>query len=339
MPSNIFMGNTKEAATSSSLRLYRKDTLIKGQPAQIECVDIAGQCYTVARGAVTVLALEEEWYADVQDPAGVIEVLRRSDGFKPDLLTFWQRPPEVEVKFPYHVEWEELAMLPVQSYDHWFNQQIKSRIRNLIRKAEKEGVEVRETTFDDAFVRGMTRIFNEAPVRQGRKFWHYGKSFETVKKQFSRFIHREHMIGAYYKGELIGFIMMANTGRFGLTEQIISAIDHRDKSTNNLLIAKAVEVCAREKLPYLSYLFWTGDSLAEFKRRCGFEPVKVPRYYVPLTKKGELALKLGVHRGWKSLLPDKLKTSLKKLRTRWYEMRSGSGQGEPKKAVASEKES
>ena len=50
---------------------------------------------------------------------------------------------------------------------------------------------------------------------------------------------------------MIGLIMLGNAGRFGLTGQIISAIKHRDKATNNLLIAKAVEVCARLGLPYL----------------------------------------------------------------------------------------
>ena len=59
--------------------------------------------------------------------------------------------------------------------------QIKSRVRNQIRKAEKEGLVVKEVPYDDDFVRGMTAIFNESPVRQGRPFWHYGKSFETVK--------------------------------------------------------------------------------------------------------------------------------------------------------------
>ena len=199
-----------------------------------------------------------------------------------------------------------------------FFDQLKSRTRGLIRKAEKEGIEVRETAYDDDFVRGMTAIFNEAPVRQGRKFWHYGKDFETVKRQFSRYVQREYMLGAYYQGEMIGLIMLGNTGKFGLTGQIISAIKHRDKATNNALIAKAVEVCAQRKLPYLCYLFWSGDSLAEFKRRCGFEKMRAPRYFVPLTPKGKLALKLGVHRGWKELIPGGLKSSLKKLRSRWY---------------------
>jgi hypothetical protein len=110
--------------------------------------------------------------------------------------------------------------------------------------------------------------------------------------------------------------MMGNAGRFGVTGQIISAIKHRDKSPSNALIAKAVDLCERNKLPYLVYLYWGDDSLAEFKRRCGFEKVAVPRYFVPLTQRGRLALKLGLHRGWKRLLPDQVKAPLKKLRGR-----------------------
>ena len=302
--------------------MFTKETMVKGQPAKIECVEIGGQIYAITKGPVTVISLEDEWFEDVANPAAVIETLKESTGFKPDVFTFWQRVPDVEPKYPFHIEWEELAVLPIKSYDHWWNHQIKSRIRNQIRKAEKEGLVVKEAAYDDDFVRGMTAIFNEAPVRQGRKFWHYGKDFQTVKRQFSRYIHREDMIGAYYQNELIGFIMMGNAGRYGVTGQIISAIKHRDKSTNNALIAKAVELCEKKRLPYLIYLFWSGDSLTEFKRRCGFEKTIIPRYFVPLTQKGKIALKLGFHRGWKELFPKQLKASFKKLRSRWYGLRS-----------------
>jgi len=299
-------------------KVFTKETLIKGQPAQVECIEIGNQDYAITRGVVTMVSLEDEWYDDVRDPELVINTLKGNRGFKPDIFTFWQRLPDIEPKYGFHIEWEDIAVLPIKTYDHWWNNQIKSRTRNLIRKAEKEGIEIREVAYDDNFVRGMTSIFNEAPVRQGRRFWHYGKDFETVKRQFSRYVFREEMIGAYYHDELIGFIMLGNAGGYGITGQIISAIKHRDKSTNNALIAKAVELCARKKLPYLVYFFWTTDSLAEFKRRCGFEKVRFPRYYVPLTPKGGLALKLGVHRGWKEIIPAKVKNSLKKLRSRYY---------------------
>jgi hypothetical protein len=166
----------------------------------------------------------------------------------------------------------------------------------------------------------MTEIFNETPLRQGRRFWHYGKDFETVKRQFSRYLHRELLIGAYYLGEMIGVVMLGNAGRYGITGQIISKVKYRDKATNNALVAKAVQLCERSKLPYLVYFFWDAGSLVEFKRRCGFEEVRVPRYWIPLTTRGQLALNFGLHRGWKKVLPLPVRDRLKRLRTRWLEL-------------------
>jgi len=273
-----------------------------------------GQTYAIAKGIVTVVGLEDDWFEDVGDPEAVIKTLKESAGFKPDIFTFWQRLPDVEPNYPFHIEWEEIAALPITSYDHWWNHQIKSPIRSEIRKAKREGLIVKETAYDDNFVRGMTAIFNETPIRQGRKFWHHGKDFQTVQRQFSRFIHREDMIGAYYGSDLVGFVMMGDAGRYGDIGQIISTVKHRDKKTNSALIAKAVELCERKRLPYLVYSFWSDDSLGEFKRLRGFKKMRMPRYFVPLSLKGKLALKLGLHLGFKRLLPKGFRTLLKKLR-------------------------
>lgn len=313
-----------QSSASTTLRppVFTKEALVKGQPAQIRCLDLHGQTFVVEGSFLRTVGLEDDWYEDLQNPEAVIQTLRESPR-RPDLFTFWQRMPDVAPRHAYHTEFVEIAVLPIKSYDDWWKNQIKSRVRNQIRKSEKEGLVVKEVAFDDEFVRGMTAIFNESPVRQGRPFWHYGKSAETVKAQFSRYLYRERMIGAYFEGELVGFIMLGNAGRFGLTGQIISSLKHRDKSPNNALIAKAVELCAEQGLDHLIYLFWSDDSLAEFKRRCGFEPVRVPRYWVPLTLKGRIALALGLHRGWKALIPQGLKARLKGWRRRWY---AGSGE-------------
>src|SRR5262249_3229826 len=151
-------------------------------------------------------------------------------------------------------------------------------------------------TFDDDFVRGMTAIFNETPIRQDRPFKHYGKSFETVKREFARYLFREQLFGAYFGDELIGFIMLANAGRFAALTKVISFLRHRDKSPNHALIAKAVEVCAEQRIPQLVYALWPRGPLREFKRHNAFEEVKVPKYYVPLTIRGRIALALKIHR-------------------------------------------
>jgi hypothetical protein len=271
---------------------------------------------------VKTARLEHEWYEDLAKPEAFVEALRAS-GVTADLLTFWQRFPDSTPRFEYAMEWEDLAVLPVRTYEDWWDNRIKSRTRGLIRKSEKMGLTVRETQFDDDFVRGMVDIFNESPVRQGRPFWHYGKDFATVKREFSRFLFREDMIGAYYGDELVGFVMLANAGEYAIPGQIISKIKHRDKAPNNVLMAKAVEVTAKRQIPYLIYNYWNETGLTEFKRRNGFEKQSVPRYYLPLTAKGRMSLRLGTHKSFSEILPRKLVLQLKQLRASFYARRYG----------------
>ena len=236
-------------------------------------------------------------------------------------LLSWQRPPNVEPVYDYYRESDELAVLSINSYDDWWNNTIKSRIRTTIRKTIKRGVEVKEVNYDDSFIEGITGIFNEARTRQGKPFWHFGKDFDTIKKQFSRFVDRERMIGAYYEGEMIGFVMLGDAGRFSLLGQILSSLHHRDKAPNNALIAKSVEIAAQQGHEQLIYSYWSDDSLSEFKRRCGFQKIQVPRYFVPLTFKGRLALKVGANRGLRNMVPPALNRRLKGLRSRWHSAR------------------
>lgn len=306
------------STSSPAGRVFTKDTLINGSPARIECVEMSGQTFSLNRGLVTVVQLEDDWFEEVRDPEAVVAALEHRDGFSADILTFCQRLPHIEPRYSYEHEWESIAAVSIETYDHWFSQ-IESATRNKIRKSRKLGVEVRECSFDDDFVRGMTSIFNETPVRQGRRFWHYGKDFATVKKQFSRYLFREELLGAYYRDELVGFVMLGKTAAFADLGQIISKVEHRDKAVTNALIAKAVEVCCARGIGHLVYAFWTDDSLGEFKRQSGFREVKLPRYYVPLTLKGRLALRTGAHRGLKELLPAGLTSSLKRVRRAWYE--------------------
>lgn len=304
---------TNVSSPQAPFRILTKDTLVKGRPAQLKCIEIAGQQYTVSSGPAKVVSLEDEWFEDVNDPDHVIQTLK-SSGLRADVFTFWQRVPASEPKYSYHLEWESLAVLPISTYDNWFNKQIKGTTRNMIRKSQKAGIQVRDCTFDDDFVRGMTEIFNETPVRQGRAFWHYGKDFETIKRQFSRYLYREDLIGAYNGNEFVGFVMLGNANKYGLLGQFLSKLTHRDKAINNALIAHTVQVCEKRNLPFLVYGYWGASSLGDFKHNSGFTEMKVPRYFVPLTAKGNLALKLQLHKGWKAALPAPVTNVLKTAR-------------------------
>ncbi len=260
---------------------------------------------------------QQEWFEDVENPEMLIDALQRTKGC-PDILTFWQRLPDTEPKYSYTMEPDSIAALPIKTYSFWWENQIDRATRNKVRKAEKKGVIVKPARFDDRFVQGMTSIFNETPIRQGRRYLHYGKDFERVKREFSRFLFREEIFGAYLGEELVGFIMLANAGKYAFLGQIISKIAHRDLAPNNALLAKAVERCAEKGIPYLVYALWLDDSLGDFKRSNGFQKFDLPRYFVPLTRKGKLALSLGLHRGWKETIPKRIRKILKKLRSFWF---------------------
>ena len=263
---------------------------------------------------------QQEWFEDVENPEMLIDALQKRKD-RPDMLTFWQRLPDTEPRYPYQMERHSIAALPIKSYSFWWEKQIDRKARNKVRKAQKLGVIVKPATFDDRFVRGMVSIFNETPIRQGRYYLHYGKDFETVKREFSRFLFREEIFGAYLGEELIGFIMLADAGKYASLGQIISKIAYRDLAPTNALLAKAVERCADKGFPYLVYAYWLDDSLGDFKRSNGFQKFDLPRYYVPLTSKGKLALRLSLQRGWKKAVPKRLRKPLKTLRSRWYDWR------------------
>src|SRR5262249_47214151 len=108
----------------------------------------------------------------------------------------------------------------------------------------------------------------------------------------------------------------------GTIFHIISMDEHYDKRPQNALIAKAAEVCEQKGISHLIYAkFLYGNkrqsSLLEFKRRNGFEQINFPRYYVPLTRRGALFVRLRLYRGFSGLIPERILQPLLLIRT-WY---------------------
>lgn len=265
--------------------------------------------------------LTDERYIDIEEPNLLIKNIIKNK-IKADIFTFGQRLPDSKPQCDnYHLEFDTIAAIPITTYDRWLEKQIPKQTRTSIKKAQKAGLIVQKVDFDDAFIQGMTDIFNESPIRQGKPFWHYGKDFETIKREFSIYSFREDHIGCYYNDELIGFIFLAYAGRFAITIQIISKIKYQDKKPNNALIAKAVETCAEKNIPWLVFGRWARGSWGEFKRHNGFENIVLPRYYIPLTLKGKIALKLGLHRGIAGILPKSIIPRLINLREKFYLMK------------------
>lgn len=273
-----------------------------------------------------IVYFREEWDIDIDNPRLIIRKIKEKK-IKADIFTFQQRLPDSKPKFSYYMEWDNIAVLPVSNYETWFKKVLHQNPRNKIRIAEKKGVEVKEFEFNDETLKGIMDIYHESPIRQGTPFTDYNIDLETAKRANSTFLDRATFIGAYYKEELIGFIKLVPTGnRYIRTMGILAKVAHRDKAAMNLLISKAVAICAEKKIPYLTYGKFSygkvgSETLQNFKLYFGFESVVLPRYYIPLTQWGTIILKLHLHQGIVGIMPRKLVRILLNLRNKWNNWR------------------
>lgn len=303
-------------------------THFKGKPLLVRSVRIGGRNIIVKGDWLKTASIQDEDLAEgeiVQDPKEVIVLLKNS-ALKADIFTFGEKMPQTSPRFEFHVEWDNLAVIPISTYSDWFHNRTDTGTRRAVRRAAKEGVVVRRVELDDAFVQGICAINNENPIRQGKRFWHFQKSFEEVKRENSTYSERNEFLGAYLGDRLIGFMRLTRVDGTASVIQLLSLMSEYDKRPANALIAKAVELCEKERFSHLVYCSYVYNdpksSLTEFKRRNGFEMVVLPRYYVPLTAKGELAIRLGLHRGLVKSIPKPLLLKLLRLRAKWDQLKA-----------------
>src|SRR5580704_4444614 len=201
-------------------------------------INVRGRGLRVQGKLVRTARLVVEKYMFLDDPEPVVEGLRQC-AVRVDLFTFMQRLPDTSQKYAYPMVWDNMAVLEVSTLDYWRKHQIRSFARNRAGQAEKRGVTIREVPFDEALVRGISEVYNESPVRQGRPNSHYGKSTETVYKEEATFLDQSIFIGAFLGESLIGFVKLVTdeTRTQANLMNIVSMIKHRDKAPTNALIA------------------------------------------------------------------------------------------------------
>lgn len=299
---------------------YQDTIRWKGVPICVDAVRAENKPFIISGGFIKTAALRNEWQQDLKDPETVIRELKASSA-RIDLLRFWQRIPESDPKYNYYHEWRHVAAIPITDYRTWWEELVNSNTRRLIRKSEKRGVTATQVELDDKLIQGITDMFNEHPVRRGKPFWHYGKGFEAVKKDMLLDLNEAIFIGAYDDNELIGFIKLVMADRYAMITLILDKMAHRDKAPMNTMIASAVRICVERRLPFLTYTLWRSGGHAYFQERNGFQRIAVPEYYVPLTMRGKIALRLGLHKGLKGFIPESVKAKLLILRAQWYGFR------------------
>jgi hypothetical protein len=317
---------------SNRAKSEQAEIRIAGKTLYVPSAEIRGRTVVVTGNWLRMAAVKDEELVEgeiLDDPAAFVDGMKKSP-LRADLLTFAQKIPETTPKYAYHIQWDNWAAVPTTSFGDWWEKRLPQEARKNVRRAAKRGVAVKIAQFDDTFVKGIQGIYNETPIRQGRRFWHFGKDFDTVKSENATYLQRSEFLGAYLNEELIGFIKIIYVDRIATLIQILSKNEHQDKRPINAMLAKAVEVCEQKGISFLLYGKYSYDGnenspLTEFKRRNGFEEIKFPRYFLPLSTKGRLAIPLGLNKGVKGLIPPPAVKLLRHLRSQFYRHRYSAG--------------
>jgi hypothetical protein len=297
---------------------------VKGKWFRVPALSVGGK-YIVVKGNWLRVAYvnNEQWLeTEVEDPALCAKMLKGQEagGIRADLFTFCQKLPAVTPKHSYHLEWDSMAAVRVTSYRDWW-ESLPQESRKNVRRSEKRGVVVQVRKLDSALLQDLVILNNDSSLRQGKAFTHYGKTLEQVARDQVDYLDRSDYICAYYQDELIGVLKLVYRGDVASILTFIPKTSHNDKRPANALIAKAVALCEEKHLSHLIYgMFNYGNKrhtpLREFKIRNGFGEILVPRFYIPLTAKGTISLKLKLHRGLLGLLPHSVITLLLNLRAK-----------------------
>jgi hypothetical protein len=295
----------------------------KGKWFSAAALNVGGK-HIVVRGNWLRVAYvnNEQWLeTEVEDPALCVKELKAqgTNGLRADVFTFSQKLPATEPRYPYALEWDSIAATRANNFKDWW-ESLPQETRKNVRRSEKRGVVVQVKKLDAALVQDLFDLNNESSLRQGKAFTHYGKTLQQVARDQVDYLDRSDYICTYFEKELIGVLKLVYRGNIASILTFLPKTSHSDKRPANALIAKAVALCEEKNISYLTYgMFNYGNKkhtpLREFKIRNGFGEILVPRFYVPLTAKGAVSLKLKLHRGLLGLLPHHVITLLVRLRT------------------------
>jgi hypothetical protein len=309
------------------------ETSVKGKCIRVPALCLDGRTLVLLGRWMKVASIhDEEWLErELDDPKEFIEQLKhkRSRCFSADIFTFTQKMPGTSPKYDLPMEFDSIAVARFGSFKEWW-EKLPQETRKNVRRSRKRGVIVKVKEFDANLIRDIVKVNNDSQIRQNKPNYQYGKNVDQVRKDYSSFIDRSEFICACVEDELIGFLKLVYRGDVASILNLTTMLSQTDKRPANALLAKAVELCEARGISHITYgsLNYGNKrhcTLREFKIRNGFEEVLVPRYYVPLTFRGVLWMKLKLHRGLLGILPESIITMGINVRSKWYSLRQSKG--------------
>ena len=117
------------------------DMSVRGKPVQVQAIQLYGIDVLLRGRFIKTAQIFDEYWLEreaLPSPETVIAALRARED-KPDLFVFTQRVPDTALSYHYHHELDNYAVLPLSTYEHWFQHQIPAATREPFERARNEG--------------------------------------------------------------------------------------------------------------------------------------------------------------------------------------------------------
>ena len=117
---------------------------IRGKAVSVPSAQIDGRTVIATGKWLKLAAAQDEELIEgetVLDPQSFVSKLKES-GLNADMFTFAQKLPDTTPKYAYHLEWDNLAIIPITTFSDWWEKRIEPSVRRAVRKAAKLGLVV-----------------------------------------------------------------------------------------------------------------------------------------------------------------------------------------------------
>ena len=160
------------------------EILVRGKKVRVPAVTVQGRTVVITGTWLKTASVFDEEVVDgevVENPESFLHELAQTR-CGADILTFPQRIPETQPKYSYPFEWDNVAVLPITSYDDWYRNRTDANVKRNLKRAAKVGVVTRSSPLDDTFVGASSR--SRTRRRSARApllaLW---QDFDTVKAE------------------------------------------------------------------------------------------------------------------------------------------------------------
>src|SRR5262245_60788990 len=108
----------------------------RGKAVRARSTEIDGRTVVVGGRWIRIASIRDEDLVEgetVRGPEGFVSKLSRS-GLRADVFTFAEKLPRTSPRFGHYLEWDNLAVIPITTFDEWWKKGVESSVRRAVRK-------------------------------------------------------------------------------------------------------------------------------------------------------------------------------------------------------------